>query len=324
MKVKKVRFITGHDSLDVNNYYLDLTPNSKGLLGGLQFTFNEDTLDHDYIVVFERLHKEIVASIPLDRIIFVAGEASSIKQYNNEFLNQFGHVITCQERVKHISKHLKSPGHSWFSKKTYDELLNTTTIEKTKLLSIVVSNKISTKGHRDRLEFCLRLKDHFGEQIDIFGRGFNEFHDKWDVIAPYKYSVAIENTVEDHWVTEKIGDCYTAHTFPFYIGAPNIDDYYNPKSYELLDIDDVEKSVGIITNIINDPNHYANHLGFLEESKIDYINKHNIIPMVCDFINLKTNNPQICEMNKAIQFKIYPEKIGLITKVKSKISNYFS
>jgi hypothetical protein len=314
MNSKIIKFYTGHDSSEVNNYYLSLTPNSKGQFNNFQFFFNEDIKYYDYIVVFEKLSKEIDASIPLDKIIFVAGEATSIKKYDQFFLDQFGHVITCQKRIQHKSKFLKSPGHSWFSKKTYDELLNTTTIEKTKLLSIVVSNKALTKGHKDRLSFCLKLKDQLGDKVDLFGRGFNEFDDKWEVIAPYKYSIAIENSVEDHWVTEKIGDCYTSHTFPFYMGAPNIKNYYNPNSYELIDINDFEKSLTTIMGVINDPDHYSNHLEFLKEAKYDYINKHSIIPMVCDFINntLDKSSHQL----KNEQFTISPEKSNFFQKIK--------
>ncbi len=314
MNSKKIKFYTGHDSLEVNNYYLGLTPNAKGQFNNFQFFFNEDVKDYDYIVVFEKLYRKIDTSIPLDKIIFVAGEATSIKKYEQNFLDQFGHIITCQERIQHKSKFLKSPGHSWFSKKTYDELLNTTTIEKTKLLSIVVSNKTGTKGHRDRLAFCLKLKERLGDKVDLFGRGFNEFDDKWEVIAPYKYSIAIENSVEDHWVTEKIGDCYTSHTFPFYMGAPNIEKYYNPNSYELIDIHDFEKSLITIMGTINDFEHYQNHLEFLKESKNDYINKHSIIPMVCSFITNKLDEAE--DRSKKQLLTISPEKANFFQNIK--------
>jgi len=314
MNQKKIKFITGHDSLEVNNYYLSLTPNGKGLFNNFQFFFNEDIKDYDYIVVFEKLYEEIAVSISLDKVIYIAGEASSIKRYKQEFLEQFGHIITCQEMIQHKSKFLKSPGHSWFPKKTYDELLNTTTVEKTKLLSIVVSNKTFTKGHRDRLTFCLKLKERLGDKVDLFGRGFNEFDDKWEVIAPYKYSIAIENSVEDHWVTEKIGDCYTSHTFPFYMGAPNIENYYNSNSYELIDIHDFEKSLITIMNIINDSEHYNNHLEFLKEAKYEYINKHSIIPMVCNFINEKLDKAECQPKNERLI--ISPEKINFFQNIK--------
>ena len=92
--------MTGHNSLEVNNYYLNLTPNGKGLFNNFQFFFNQDITDYDYVVVFEGLYEEIVVSISLDKVIFIAGEAASIKRYNQNFLEQFGHIITCQETIQ--------------------------------------------------------------------------------------------------------------------------------------------------------------------------------------------------------------------------------
>ena len=68
----------------------------------------------------------------------------------------------------------------------------------------------------------MALKKHFGDQIDLFGRGLNDFEDKWDVLANYKYTVAIENDFCDDWVTEKYFDCILSNTLPFYYGCPNL------------------------------------------------------------------------------------------------------
>ena len=331
MALKKINFITGHDSIEVDNYYLSLTPGGKGVVGNYQFLFNQNLESYDYIVIFEQLSKVLETTISVNNIIFVAGEATSIKRYSKKFLRQFGHVITCQETIEHKSKFLKSPGHSWFSKKTYDELLHTTVVKKTKLLSIVVSNKAYTEGHRHRLEFCLKLKERLGDQVDFFGRGFKEFEDKWETIAPYKYSIAIENTVEEHWVTEKIGDCFTSHTFPFYVGAPNIGNYYNSKSFVLLDLNDFEASVDKILNITSDGEHYNNHLEYLVKAKHDYINKHSIIPMISLFIDRELKKD--VSHSKSIVSKLIPEHrktykgrliiSGLIKKFKASIKTLF-
>jgi hypothetical protein len=66
--------------------------------------------------------------------------------------------------------------------------------------------------------------------------------------------------------------------------------------------------------VINDPDHYSNHLEFLKEAKYDYINKHSIIPMVCDFINntLDKSSHQL----KNEQFTISPEKSNFFQKIK--------
>lgn len=311
MNIKKVLFFTGHKTPEVNDHYMNLTLKGEGIFKNYKFIFNKIVKDYDYIVIFERLASEVKTTISTDRIVFIAGEGSSIKKYKDKFLQQFGHVVTCQKRIKHKSVTVRAPGHSWFfTRKTYDQLLTSKFVKKTRLLSIVVSNNTITKGHRDRISFALKLKKYFGNQVDLLGRGFEEYEDKWDMIAPYQYTVAIENSVEDHWITEKLTDCFASHTFPFYIGAPNLKEYYNPKSFVHLNIKDFKKSVQIIENILNDKEHYKNHLNYLIESKIKYINEHCIIPMVCNFIDTKidskTDNPS------KFSSTIYPEKKELL------------
>jgi len=217
---------------------LKQTPGLSGKWGGFQFYLNEKIDKCDFWVVFECFSEKDATICPKENTIFIAGEPSSIKKYNEKFLNQFSKIITCQRGIKHPSAYYMAPGHIWIPKKSYDELSGHNNVKKSRLISIVVSNKSSTSGHKKRLEFCSNLKKHFGDKIDIFGRGINEFDDKWEVLAPYKYSIAIENSVEMDWMTEKIGDCFTSLTFPFYYGCPNIDKYYNENSYQLIDIDD--------------------------------------------------------------------------------------
>ncbi len=316
MKLKIINFITGDGSAKLNNYLMKLTKNSNGIFQNCLFHFNSEIKEYDYLVVFETLTKKIKLNKNTVSI-YIAGESTAIKKYDQKFLDQFDHIITCQKRIKHKSVYYRSPGHTWFSDKTYDELLNIRNIKKEKLLSIVVSNKTSTKGHRDRLKFCLKLKDTLGDKVDLFGRGFKDFNDKWEVIAPYKYSIAIENSIEDDWITEKLGDCYTSLTFPFYMGAPNVSEYYNQNSYELIDIRDFEGSLKRILDTVNDDTHYKKHLQYLIDAKYDYLNKHSMIPMVCSFIDkLKPNN-----QNNKTKI-IFPNKTNFTYKIKYKIYGY--
>lgn len=313
--MKIVNFKTNNESHDIKEQLLRLTNGSSGVFNNYKFYFNEELDYYDYLVVFDTLTSKLIVKTSKEKTIFIAGESTSIRSYNQKFINQFGHIITCQNRINHKSKFLKSPGHAWFSKKSYDELMNLEYIPKTKLLSIVVSNKATTKGHRDRLDFCLKLKEKFGDKVDLFGRGFNEFDDKWDVIAPYKYSIAIENSIEEHWITEKLGDCYTSHTFPLYMGAPNVNEYYNSKSYELVDIYDFKKSLKKIESILNDNSHYEQHLEYLKKAKYDYLNKHSIIPMICNFINeYHSDDVNNCYIEECT---IYPHSNNILQKIRN-------
>ncbi len=154
----------------------------------------------------------------------------------------------------------------------------------------------------------------------MFGRGFNNFDDKWNVLAPYKYSIAIENTVESDYFTEKISDCFVSLTFPFYYGCPNIKDYFNSQSYELININDFYGACGIIKKIINDDNHYKKKLEFLVESKNKIINQYSLIPLVANFIK---NNYGI-NMAKKQNITLEPEekKQNCISRLINKLVNY--
>ncbi|MFX7025309.1 hypothetical protein ABTI08_20660, partial [Acinetobacter baumannii] len=67
----------------------------------------------------------------------------------------------------------------WFIEKDYDELVELKPFRKTKLMSIVSSDKAFTEGHRKRLDFAKKIKEYFGDSVDLFGRGLNPFEKKW-------------------------------------------------------------------------------------------------------------------------------------------------
>ncbi len=307
-----IRLDTKQYSTNTNKNLYKLSIDGEGQWKDYKFRINDNYQESDYLVVFEGVDEDIrIGKLKYDSI-FIAGESESIKRYSKRFLNQFDHIITCQRNIIHPSVLHFTPGHTWFVNKTYSQLNSIKSIKKSKLLSIVVSNKVFTEGHKKRLDFCLKLKEILGDSVDIFGRGFNEFEDKWDVLAPYKYSIAIENSNEDDWVTEKIGDCFLTHTFPFYFGAPNIDKYFKPKSFELIDIEDFPNSFKKIKKIINDETHYAEHLDSVIDSKYKYINNYTMLPIVYNFI--EKLSVKIIKDRKNITIK--KEEISFLMKIK--------
>jgi hypothetical protein len=62
------------------------------------------------------------------------------------------------------------------------------------------------KGHQDRLKFLEKISQVL--EIDLWGNGFKRIPDKWDGLAPYKYSLAIENYSGLHYWSEKLADCF--------------------------------------------------------------------------------------------------------------------
>lgn len=94
---------------------------------------------------------------------------------------------------------------------------------KSKLVSMIASNKAMTDGHRIRLAWVQKLKG----KADVYGRGFNEIARKEQGLCDYMFSVAIENGCYTSYFTEKILDCFATGTIPVYLGTPDIGDYFN-------------------------------------------------------------------------------------------------
>ena len=95
--------------------------------------------------------------------------------------------------------------------------------QKSKMISMISSNKEMCEGHRLRLEWV----DRIGDQVDLYGRGFNEIENKEDGLCDYMFSVAIENGQYKTYFTEKLLDCFATGTIPVYLGAPDIGNYFN-------------------------------------------------------------------------------------------------
>lgn len=260
------------------------TPNSLGIWGDYQFFLNDKTITEcDFWLIFEGVSIDETVKCDKRNIIFIGGEGSSTGFYSKAFLNQFGRVITCQDRIEHPNKSLYHTANPWFVGKTYDELISTNYVPKIKNLSLICSDKQSTDGHKKRYDFCMKMKEFFGDDIDLFGRGIKDFDDKWEVLADYKYSIAIENYVEPNWFTEKIYDCFLAHTIPFYYGCPNIDDYFSNDSYIKINLEDFEYSKKVIENTLNNSSKYEIMLPKVLESKMKYLDHYNLFPLIAGF-----------------------------------------
>ncbi len=301
----KIKLTTHNYSPEIREEFLRQTPGGSGKWGDLQFFFNEPVSECDYWIIIDSIPKKESVLCPKNNIIFITCEPTAIKKYERKFLNQFSKVITTQPDVQHPHVYHMPSGHGWWPKKSFDELYGHNEVEKSKLISIVVSNRSQTEGHKKRLAFCKNLKNYFGDKIDIFGRGTQPFDDKWDVLAPYKYSVAIENSVEQDYISEKLTDNFVCLTFPFYYGCPNVGDYYDKNSYQLIDIDDFKKSCSMIEKIIRDQNHYNEHLKHLIATKNKYLEERFITPLIANFIKKEYGNTAY---NSKERVTLKPEK----------------
>ncbi len=95
---------------------------------------------------------------------------------------------------------------------------------KTSMCSLIASAKRDTHGHKLR-HAVVDWITQTGQPVDIMGRGYKPFEQKSDGLAPYRYSVVIENMPERNYFSEKLVDAVLCDTVPIYWGCPNLEDF---------------------------------------------------------------------------------------------------
>ncbi len=303
IKMYKVRISTQ----DSREMLLRQTPESSGRWGNYQFYINEDIDEADFWVVYgkgrcmnERCH------ISRENLIFGSGEPDSVYRYSDKFIKQFNTVFAASQAIKHPNKIVCQPALAWYigvsfksdnhstvgqrvinPNSDYDYFKQHLPLNKSKLMSVICSNLRITKGHQERVDFVEKLKSKYGDQIDIYGRGFNPIDDKWDALRDYKYHIVIENTRCEHYWSEKFADAILGGCYPIYYGCPNMSDYFPEGSYTPIDLHDFEQATKIIDDVIEKDYAEKNKVKLIEAQDLllDKYNFFNVVANICDGLN---------------------------------------
>ena len=108
---------------------------------------------------------------------------------------------------------------------------------KSKLVSMIASNKGYTEGHRRRLRVVEAFVDKFG-QDDLYGWGLTHelpLKEKSTGLKDYMFSFACENANYPTYFTEKLTDCFACGTIPVYYGSAGVAQYFNPEGIIFLE-----------------------------------------------------------------------------------------
>ena len=156
---------------------------------------------------------------------------------------RFHYVLTVYDDMINIipnAKHFPF-GSTWIPEWKYVD------ITKYKDMSIIVSEKRYFPGHILRHDL-VRWLQNMEVNIDVVGRGYRPFEHKWEGLAPYYFSIIIENSLEKSYFTEKLIDAILCETVPIYLGCTNIDNYFDTKGMVICkNIDDVKTAVMLAT-----------------------------------------------------------------------------
>lgn len=65
--------------------------------------------------------------------------------------------------------------------------------------------------------------------VACFGKGIKPLPGKREAIAPFMFSIAMENAASDHYFSEKLIDCLLLNTVPIYYGCHGIGEKFDPR-----------------------------------------------------------------------------------------------
>lgn len=192
-----------------------------------------------------------------------------------------------------IKYHRSIPYVHFHHMATYDQLNAIDETKRTKLICSITSGLNGIPGYQKRrlfLENFSTTNPHF----DLFGK-FSKLASsissyrgqclfKWKTVSQYKYSLVIENSTDDYYISEKIFDALICGSMPIYHGSDKI--------FEVL------------------PNEWFYYLPNLDTSEI---NKLNDFIATDTYKNVSENRAEIC--------KIIYEKFSFYSALEKLLAN---
>ena len=308
MEKIKLKFSSPWDSPQVNNTRVVYNWGDPPDL--VELTSGED---YDYLIVLN--HSPEMYSSPKEKNIAVTMEPTwSVNSLKN--INDYcGHVITCDKKIQGENVH-----HTFSFLFTHDsrnnnytnnlhgptskEYLENNTLPEgidspdySKKMSFIVANHGALAGStqpessnyyvREKLLLNILNSDL---DIDIYGNGWSINDDRYKGSPPlkttalknYKYSICMENSSEDFYLSEKFFDVFLNNCVPVYNGCLKIKEAYNNDAFITFDPQS--------TNVINElkeimDNPISWRLPAIQDCKKDYYTKYNLLNYLEKFIN---------------------------------------
>lgn len=225
------------------------TPNTSNVWDGIEFT-DDASQPHDYVVVMNRVPENVTVHCAPERIWGITQEPP-VSEYHwlREGFSHFYQVFTPDVNAPHPRIRPSHGALPWHAGKSYDQLKAMTPPDKPHRLSWITSSKTGRMGHQQRMAFLEMLQQQV--TFDLFGRGFQPIDHKWDGLAAYRYTLAIENHSGPYYWTEKIADAFLAWSMPIYHGCTNISEYFPQEALIRIDIANPQEAIEIIQDAIH-------------------------------------------------------------------------
>jgi len=202
----------------------------------------------DHLIVFPRTttHFQLCRGTRA-QISLILGEPSVIHAKHLALLRltygRFFRVLTFNETLlSRIPNALFFPlGTTWVPE--WRDL----TVSKIRMCSLIASAKRDSTGHKLR-HAVVDWARGTSADIEVMGRGYTAFDSKADGLAPYRYSVVIENVREANYFSEKLVDAVLCNTVPIYWGCPNLDRFIDPAGIiQCQSAEDIQQAIAAMS-----------------------------------------------------------------------------
>jgi Glycosyltransferase family 10 (fucosyltransferase) C-term len=247
------------------NYPLKrLFPDGEAKWGHVKFT-TEPVEKADFVVSLNYPQKDIRIECPPEHCWSLVQEPPArVFHWMHSSNDSFARLYSSDTSIRGPWKILTHPHMHWHVKRGLEWLRQAEPPKKTADLSTITSDMRWLDGHRRRLDFVRSLSQSL--DFDWFGRGIRPLEDKWDGLAPYRYSLAIENFCSDYYWTEKLIDCFLCWTVPLYYGCPRLEEYFPARSFIRIDITNAREATRVVMDTLEN-DRYEDRLEALEQAR---------------------------------------------------------
>jgi len=230
-----------------------------------KYSLRPDRVDFNVYIGDPRLlHRQHGKS----KSIFLLTEPPEILRYDVERLSQFDLVIGPNfDYLGNLSNLIDSHpllpafvgfhfpvGTRKFFKRKYPNYIRPTVhnfAPKRKSISVIMSDKRFTEMQRLRLDFVDFMLKYSGLQFELYGHNFVPVSDKFETLSYSKFHLAFENSTHVNYVTEKLHDPIIANNHVFYVGAPNVHDFYSQERVTILDPSNFRESLTLVCELFH-------------------------------------------------------------------------
>ncbi|MCE7979646.1 MAG: hypothetical protein DYG89_00525 [Caldilinea sp. CFX5] len=261
------------------------TQEEKGIWEDIQFTL-DPVRNCDYTLVLNYPSEDTTVQCPSQHIWAIIQEPPNEKfTWMHRGDISFSRVYTSDPGLNGLRYIHSQPAVAWHVNRSYDFLMKCGPPQKEYRLSWITSNISAFQGHRKRLAFLQQLQGRL--TFDLYGRGFHYIEDKWDGLAPYRYSIVVENFSNPYYWSEKLADCFLTWTMPIYYGCTRITEFFPKEALVQIDIADPLAAEKI--NEIIDSNMWEERFDAIAHARQLVLNRYQLFPFVTQEIKKHEN-----------------------------------